>query len=91
MDHKGNTGDIIFLQVSDKQIAKVTEGHFQYGIELEIEDRTQNFLISKLSSFERSIKNYERVANIARRAGYNQYNKKAFDIYEVDLAIYHLV
>tara|TARA_R100000808_G_C2153413_1_gene163569 strand:+ start:1223 stop:4765 length:3543 start_codon:yes stop_codon:yes gene_type:complete len=72
----GNTGDIIFLQVSDKQIAKVTEGHFQYGIELEIEDRTQNFLISKLSNFERSIKNYERVANIARRAGYNQYNKK---------------
>jgi ribosome-associated translation inhibitor RaiA len=72
----GAGGDVLFIQVDDKQISKITEGNYQYGIELEIEDRTQNYLISKLAQFEKAIKNYGNTANVARMAGYNQYNKK---------------
>jgi len=72
----GSAGDVLFLHISDKQIAKVTEGLYQYGIELDIEDRTQNYLISRLYNFESAIRNYDSLANIARMAGYNKYNKK---------------
>ena len=72
----GAVDDIIYLQVSDNQIAKVTEGNYQYGIELEIEDNTQMYLISKLAAFESAIKGYQDFSNIARIAGYNKNNKK---------------
>ena len=71
-----NAGDILFFQVVDKQIAKVTEGSYQYGIELEIEERTQNYLISNLLGFEQSIQLYDNTAMVAQKAGFNNFNKK---------------
>ena len=71
-----SSADMLFLQVSDKQVAKITEGLYQYGIELDIEDRTRGHLISKLNNFERAIREYDSLSSVAEMTGYNKYNKK---------------
>jgi len=71
-----NNSDVVYFQCNDRQLADVTDGIYQYGIEVEIEDRTYISLRAQLNSLAAAIKNYEYYVDTAKRAGYNPDTKK---------------
>ena len=53
--------DMRFFTVMDRQIKDVTDGHYQYGVEIEVEDGSFNYLnswVSRLSKEKRELGEY---------------------------------
>ena len=71
-----NKTNLIYFSCYDKQLSKVTDGVYQYGVHVDIEDGTKARLISFYRSLERARYKYERYCSLARMMGYNHYNKK---------------
>ena len=76
IDLFSNNNNVVYFQCSDNQLADITDGVYQYGIEVEIEDRTYINLRTQLNSLANAIKNYEYYVDTAKRAGYNPNTKK---------------
>ena len=71
-----NSSDINYFQCSDNQLSEVTDGVYQYGVEIEFEDRTYLYLKRQLESLRTAIKQYEHYKHTAIKAGYNPNTKK---------------
>lgn len=71
-----NLSNLIYFKCLDKQLSKVTDGVYQYGVEIDIEDNTRFKLTSAYRSLESARYKYERYCSLARMMGYNHYNKK---------------
>lgn len=71
-----NASNLIYFSCYDKQLSKVTDGVYQYGVQIEIEDNTKSRLIRAYRKLEFARYKYERYCSLARMMGYNHYNKK---------------
>jgi len=71
-----NATNLVYFKCFDKQLSKVTDGIYQYGVEIDIEDNTRSKLVSTYRSLESARYKYERYCSLARMMGYNHYNKK---------------
>ena len=61
MKSSADMEDMRFFTVMDRQIKDITDGHYQYGVELEVEDGSFNYLsnwVARLSKSRRELDHY---------------------------------
>lgn len=68
-----------FIEVTDLQMGVVTDGHYQYGVEIEIEDKSEEKIVTKIYNLVTAKKLLDRYYSIATIPYDPRKNKGNFD------------